>query len=259
MTAPKYCDKKRELLSSAVKWDVLRFGEFRLKSGRVSPYFFNAGLFNTGTALNLLAKSYAAAIKATNIQFDVLFGPAYKGIPLVVATAQALASDHGMNIPYCFNRKEAKDHGEGGLTVGAPLKGKALIIDDVITAGTAVREAASIIADAGAKLAGIVIAMDRQERGADDSSALSAVQEVEQEYDTKVISIITLSDIIDYLSQENTQEFIHYLDKMQTYQKEYGTKDIQHMHNTSAHDSQSSYVMSLFSHLSRYIRQSSNP
>ena len=164
---------QREFLEFCIECEVLSFGQFTLKSGRSSPYFFNAGLFNTGRRLARLGKYYAAAIVAAGHSFDVLFGPAYKGIPLAAAAAIALEADHGKDVPYCFNRKEAKDHGEGGTIVGAPLAGRALVIDDVITAGTAAREAAAIISAQGAHLAGIVVALDRQERGADtDVSAI---------------------------------------------------------------------------------------
>jgi orotate phosphoribosyltransferase len=175
---------------------VLRFGEFKLKSGRVSPYFFNAGLFNSGRALAELGRAYASAIDSSGLQFDVLFGPAYKGIPLVTATAIALADHHQRNTPWAFNRKEAKDHGEGGSIVGAPLRGRVLIIDDVITAGTAIREAVDIIRAAGGEPSGVVLALDRQEKGQGD---LSAVQEVEQTLRLPVFSILKLADLIAYL------------------------------------------------------------
>jgi len=174
---------------------VLRFGSFKLKSGRQSPYFFNAGLFNTGKTIGELGRFYAQAIMASGIEFDMLFGPAYKGIPLVTATAAALADRHGRDVPWAFNRKEAKDHGEGGSIVGAPLQGRVLIVDDVITAGTAIRESLQIITHAGASTAGIVLALDRQERG---TGALSAVQEIEQQ-GLKVTSIIKLADLITHL------------------------------------------------------------
>src|SRR5688572_608396 len=177
---------------------VLRFGEFKLKSGRLSPYFFNAGLFNSGRALAELGRHYAAAIEADKLDCDVLFGPAYKGIPLVSTTAVALADGHKRNLPWAFNRKEAKDHGEGGSIVGAPLRGRILIIDDVITAGTAIRESVNIIRAAGAEPAGVVLALDRQERG---QGELSAVQEVEQVLKIPVTSILNLADLIIYLEQ----------------------------------------------------------
>jgi orotate phosphoribosyltransferase len=177
---------------------VLRFGEFKLKSGRLSPYFFNAGLFNTGRALAELGRHYADAIAHSGWQFDVLFGPAYKGIPLVAAASVALADRHGRDVPWSFNRKEAKDHGEGGNIVGAPLRGRVLIVDDVITAGTAIREAIEIITAAGGQPVGVVLALDRQERG---SGQLSAVQEVEQTLGLPVTSILRLADLIEYLEQ----------------------------------------------------------
>ncbi|MFL6549778.1 MAG: orotate phosphoribosyltransferase [Povalibacter sp.] len=195
---------------------VLRFGEFKLKSGRVSPYFFNAGLFNSGRALAELGKFYASAIESANLQFDVLFGPAYKGIPLVSTTAVALADHHQRSVPWCFNRKEAKDHGEGGNIVGAPLKGRTLIIDDVMTAGTAIRESVDIIRAAGATPVGILIALDRQERG---QSERSAVQEVEQVLGLPVTSILKLSDLIAHLQGTgDTQQ----LEALQRYRNEYG-------------------------------------
>jgi orotate phosphoribosyltransferase len=177
---------------------VLRFGEFKLKSGRLSPYFFNAGLFNTGRALGALGRHYADAIQRAQLQFDVLFGPAYKGIPLVASASVALAEQYGRDVPWAFNRKEAKDHGEGGNIVGSPLRGRVLIIDDVITAGTAIREAIDIIKAAGGQPAGVVLALDRQERG---TGQLSAVQEVEQTLGLPVTSILRLADLIEYLER----------------------------------------------------------
>jgi orotate phosphoribosyltransferase len=177
---------------------VLRFGEFKLKSGRLSPYFFNAGLFNSGRALAELGRAYADAIVRGAPEFDVLFGPAYKGIPLVATAAVALADRHGRSVPWSFNRKEAKDHGEGGNIVGAPLKGRVLIVDDVITAGTAIREAIDIIHAAGARPVGVVLALDRQERG---QGNLSAVQEVEQTLGLPVTSILKLADLIAWLER----------------------------------------------------------
>jgi orotate phosphoribosyltransferase len=197
---------------------VLKFGEFTLKSGRVSPYFFNAGLFNTGRALSELGRYYADAIDASNIPVDVLFGPAYKGIPLVAATAIALADKHGRSLPWAFNRKEAKDHGEGGTIVGANLGGRVFIVDDVMTAGTAMREAVEIIRRAGALPAGLVIALDRQERG---TGELSAVQEVEQRFGIPVFSILKLDDLIAWL---DTQADAPQLAAMQQYRERYGTK-----------------------------------
>ncbi|MCW9025269.1 MAG: orotate phosphoribosyltransferase [Gammaproteobacteria bacterium] len=208
---------QKEFIEFALSRDVLRFGEFTLKSGRVSPYFFNAGLFNTGAALAKLGRYYAAAIADSDLDFDILFGPAYKGIPLASVTTVALAEHHQQDVPYCFNRKEAKAHGEGGSIVGAPLHGKVLIIDDVITAGTAIREAMEIIEAANAKPAGVIIALDRQERG---QGNLSAIQEVEQQYDIPVLSIIKLEHLISYL--EGQPEMQQYLDLVRAYRKQYG-------------------------------------
>lgn len=210
-------DYRQEFIEFALQADVLRFGEFTLKSGRISPYFFNAGLFNTGQMLAKLGQYYAAAIVESGIEFDVLFGPAYKGIPLGTATAVALAEHHGRNVPFCFNRKEAKAHGEGGSIVGAPLKGRILIIDDVITAGTAIRESKDIIDDAGAKTAGVIIALDRQERG---KGELSAIQEVEQNFNVPVVSIIKLENLIAYLEKQSGKE--EQLAAVQAYRSEYG-------------------------------------
>ena len=190
-------DYKKQFIENALSSGALKFGEFTLKSGRVSPHFFNAGEFYTGKALAELGRCYAAAIVDSGIQFDVLFGPAYKGITLASATAVALSDQHGIDVPYCFNRKEAKSHGEGGTLVGAPLKGKVLIIDDVITAGTAIREVMAIVEDAGAQAAGVVIGLDRKERG---KGAESAIQEVEREFAMSVASIIDIDDILAYLS-----------------------------------------------------------
>jgi orotate phosphoribosyltransferase len=195
---------------------VLRFGEFKLKSGRVSPYFFNAGLFNSGRALAELGKFYAATIQRAQLQFDVLFGPAYKGIPLVSTTAVALADQHQRNLPWCFNRKEAKDHGEGGNIVGAPLTGRALIVDDVITAGTAIRESVDIIRGAGAVPMGVIIALDRQERGQTEKSA---VQEVEQGLGLPVTSILKLTDLIAHLKAAGDRQQV---DALERYRSEYG-------------------------------------
>jgi orotate phosphoribosyltransferase len=195
---------------------VLRFGEFKLKSGRLSPYFFNAGLFNTGRALAELGRAYAEAITKADLQFDVLFGPAYKGIPLVAAASIALADHHGRDAPWAFNRKEAKDHGEGGALVGAPLRGRVLIVDDVITAGTAIREAIDIIRAAGAEPVGVVLALDRQERG---RGALSAVQEVEQTLGLPVTSILELGDLIDHLEAAGDETRA---EAIKRYRNEYG-------------------------------------
>ncbi len=210
-------DYQREFLDFAIEAGVLRFGEFTLKSGRVSPYFFNAGLFNTGAHLARLGRFYAAAIQAADIDFDVLFGPAYKGIPLATAAAIALYDRHGRDLPWCFNRKEAKDHGEGGNLVGAPLAGGVLIVDDVITAGTAIRESLEIIEAAGARAAGVVIALDRQERGRGERSA---IQEVEDELGIGVVSIVTLADLQDYL--QDRPELGPALAAISEYRERYG-------------------------------------
>ncbi len=212
---------QKEFLEFVIANQILRFGEFTLKSGRKSPYFFNAGLFNTGNKLGFLARCYAAAIADADVDFDVLFGPAYKGIPLAATTAMALASEQNLDKPYCFNRKEAKDHGEGGNIVGAELSGKVLIIDDVITAGTAIREAAEILAANNAELAGIAVAMDRQEKG---SGELSAIQEIEQHYKIKVVSIITLQDIITYLQSGSDANLQEHLAAVNAYRQEYGVQ-----------------------------------
>jgi len=190
-------DYQRQFIALARELGVLRFGEFTLKSGRVSPYFFNAGLFNTGRAVSQLGRSYAATIARSNLSFEMLFGPAYKGIPLVAVTAAALAEHHGRDLPFAFNRKEAKDHGEGGMIIGSALKGRVLIVDDVITAGTAIRESVGILRAAGATLAGVVLALDRQERG---QGMQSAVQEVQQQFGVPCISIVTLADLIESLA-----------------------------------------------------------
>ncbi len=210
---------QKHFLNFVIENEILRFGEYKLKSGRTSPYFFNAGLFNTGEKLSFLANCYAEAIAHSEIGFDVLFGPAYKGIPLVSATAMALANNHNIDKPFCFNRKEAKDHGEGGEIVGAELTGKTLIIDDVITAGTAVREAAEILESNGAQLCGIALAMDRQERGAGE---LSAIQEIEKSYQIKVVSIITLQNIIGYLQAANSADLKQHSDSVMASREESG-------------------------------------
>ena len=208
---------QREFIELALDADVLRFGEFTLKSGRVSPYFFNAGLFNNGRALSRLGQYYADAIVNSGIQFDVLFGPAYKGIPLASACAIALADKHNRTVPYCFNRKEAKAHGEGGNLIGAPLTGRVLIIDDVITAGTAIRESMDIIAAAGAQAAGVVIALNRQERGQGEKSA---IQEVEEVYHIPVVSIVSLEHVIAYISQQ--EKYATHLPVIQAYRDKFG-------------------------------------
>lgn len=208
---------QREFIELALEADVLRFGEFTLKSARTSPYFFNAGLFNTGRALAKLGQYYADTIVDSGIKFDTLFGPAYKGIPLAASCAIALSEKHEQNVPYCFNRKEAKVHGEGGDLVGAPLQGRILIIDDVITAGTAITESMDIIKAHGAEAAGVVIALNRQERGKGD---LSAIQEVEQNYGIPVVSIVSLEHLIAYIS--NQDKYSAYLDPIQQYRQQYG-------------------------------------
>lgn len=207
---------QKEFIEFTLQHNALKFGEFKLKSGRISPYFFNSGVFQTGDALAKLGRFYAAAIVNTNVNYDMLFGPAYKGIPLVCTTAIALANEHKKNYPYAFNRKESKDHGEGGNIVGAPLKGKVLIIDDVITAGTAVRESMQLIQAAKANLSGVVISLDRQERGQQN---LSAIQEIEQTYQTSVISIIQLQHILEYIKDK--AQYQDFLPKIQAYKKEY--------------------------------------
>lgn len=212
-------DFQSRFLHFVIDHEILRFGEFTLKSGRKSPYFFNAGLFNTGGKLAFLSRCYADAILDSGVDYDVLFGPAYKGIPLAATTVVALSSAHGIDKPFCFNRKEAKDHGEGGSIVGAPLAGRALVIDDVITAGTAIREAAQIIADNGATMAGIAVAVDRQERGIGE---LSAIQEVERDYGVPVISIIQLDHIIGYLEACRNGELQKHLPVVSRYREEYG-------------------------------------
>jgi orotate phosphoribosyltransferase len=208
---------KTEFLEFAIDAGVLRFGEFTLKSGRISPYFFNAGLFNTGKHLARLGRFYARAIVEAGSGFDILFGPAYKGIPLAAATGIALADHHDLDVPYCFNRKEAKDHGEGGQLVGAPLQGRVLIIDDVITAGTAIRESLSIIAATGATPAGVVIALDRQERGQGERSA---IQEVEQDLGLQVTSIVTLAELQAFLADR--PQYRDALDRIAAYRSSYG-------------------------------------
>ena len=208
---------QREFIRFAIERGVLRFGEFTLKSGRTSPYFFNAGLFNSGLALARLGRFYAEAVQASGIDFDVLFGPAYKGIPLASATAIALAEQHGRDLPWCFNRKEAKDHGEGGSLVGAPLVGRALIVDDVITAGTAIREVMQIIQAQGAQAAGVLIALNREERG---QGELSAIQEVERDFAIPVVSIVSLSQVLEYLAED--VELKQHLPAVEAYRAQYG-------------------------------------
>jgi len=211
-------DYQREFITFALAHDVLKFGEFTLKSGRQSPYFFNTGLFNSGRALAQLGDFYAQAIVANEIAFDILFGPAYKGIPLGSAIAIAFATSHDRDVPYCFNRKEAKDHGEGGNTLGAPLAGRALIVDDVISAGTSVGESMGIITAAGAEAAGVVIALDRQERGQENRSA---VDEVRQRHGIPVFSLVTLVNIIEYLEESGGRSGD--LEAIAQYRRNYGT------------------------------------
>lgn len=208
---------QREFIRFAIERGVLRFGEFTLKSGRTSPYFFNAGLFNSGKALAQLGRFYAAALVDSGIDFDVLFGPAYKGIPLAAATAVALAEGHDRDVPWCFNRKEAKDHGEGGTLVGAPLAGRVLIVDDVITAGTAIREVMQIIRAQQADPAGVLIALNRQERG---QGELSAIQEVERDFGMPVISIVSLDQVLEYLRED--VQLKQYLPAVEAYRAAYG-------------------------------------
>ncbi len=208
---------QRDFIRFAIERGVLRFGEFKLKSGRTSPYFFNAGLFNSGLALAQLGRFYASAIVDSGVEFDVLFGPAYKGIPLAATTAVALAEQHQRDLPWCFNRKEAKDHGEGGTLVGAPLTGRVLIVDDVITAGTAIREVMQIIQAQGAQAAGVLIALNRQERG---QGELSAIQEVERDFAMPVISIVSLEQVLEYLAGD--AELKQHLPAVEAYRAQYG-------------------------------------
>lgn len=210
-------DYQREFIEFALARDVLRFGQFTLKSGRTSPYFFNAGLFNTGNDLAKLGQYYAQALVDAEIKFDVLFGPAYKGIPIATTTAVALADKHNIDTPYCFNRKEAKDHGEGGSLVGSPLDGRIMLVDDVITAGTAIRESMQLIDAQGASLAGVLIALDRQEKG---NGELSAIQEVERDFNTQVVSIVSLADLVEYL--QDKPEMAEHLANIKQYRQDYG-------------------------------------
>ena len=210
-------DYQREFIEFALSKQVLRFGEFTLKSGRTSPYFFNAGLFNTGGDLARLGRFYAAALQDSEIDYNLLFGPAYKGIPIATTTAVALADGYNVDMPYCFNRKEAKTHGEGGSLVGSALEGKVMLVDDVITAGTAIRESMQIIQAHGAELSGVLIALDRQEKG---QAELSAIQEVERDFNTKVISIVTLADLISYL--EEKPDMADSLASIKKYREDYG-------------------------------------
>lgn len=208
---------QREFIEFALEKQVLKFGEFTLKSGRISPYFFNAGLFNTGRDLAKLGQFYASALTDSGIEFDVLFGPAYKGIPIATTTAVALSTQHDLDVPYCFNRKEAKTHGEGGSLVGSELAGRVMLVDDVITAGTAIRESMHLIAAHNAELAGVLVAIDRQEKGAGE---LSAIQEVERDFGCKIISIVSLSDVITYLEEVGAEANL--LESIKTYRATYG-------------------------------------
>lgn len=206
-----------DFIEFALSRQVLKFGSFTLKSGRTSPYFFNAGLFNTGGDLARLGRFYAAALEDAGVEFDLLFGPAYKGIPIATTTAVALFDQYGKDVPYCFNRKEAKTHGEGGNLVGSPLQGKVMLVDDVITAGTAIRESMQLIQAQGASLSGVLIALDRQEKG---QGELSAIQEVERDFGTQVVSIICLNDLINYL--QGKPELAQFLDAVSAYRAQYG-------------------------------------
>ncbi|MEH6533524.1 MAG: orotate phosphoribosyltransferase [Photobacterium frigidiphilum] len=208
---------QRLFIEFALEKGVLKFGEFTLKSGRVSPYFFNAGLFNTGRDLARLGRFYAEALVDAGIDYDVLFGPAYKGIPIATTTAVALADHHDIDTPYCFNRKEAKTHGEGGSLVGSDLEGRIMLVDDVITAGTAIRESMEIIKANGADLAGVLVAIDRQEKG---KGELSAIQEVERDFGCAVISIVSLGDVVTYLSEQDGMDA--HLAAVKSYRAEYG-------------------------------------
>ena len=214
-------DFQRDFIEFALSKQVLRFGEFTLKSGRTSPYFFNAGLFNTGGDLAKLGRFYASALTDSSIEFDLLFGPAYKGIPIATTTSVALYDHHDIDMPYCFNRKEAKKHGEGGSLVGSKLQGKVMLVDDVITAGTAIRESMEIIKSHGAQLSGVLIALDRQEKG---QGELSAIQEVERDFGTEVISIVTLDDVITYLEEKvvDQPELNDSLLRIKNYRENYG-------------------------------------
>ncbi len=211
---------QHDFIELCTRLGVLKFGSFKLKSGRESPYFFNAGLFSTGKAIAALGRAYGDAAVASDLTFDMLFGPAYKGIPLVTAAAASLADRHGLDLPFAFNRKESKDHGEGGLIVGSPLKGRVLIVDDVITAGTAIRESIEIIRAAGAHPAGVLLALDREERGS--VSPLSAVQEVREQFGIPVLAVINLSDLMRHMRNAGrTAE----LASMQSYRDRYGSAD----------------------------------
>lgn len=208
---------KRDFIEFALSRNVLKFGEFTLKSGRKSPYFFNAGLFNTGADLARLGEFYAAAIQASAVDFDVVFGPAYKGIPIGTSCSVALFNRYGIDKPVCFNRKEVKDHGEGGNLIGSPLQGKILLVDDVITAGTAIRESMELISANKAELAAVLIALNRKERG---KGELSAIQEVERDYQCQVLSIIDLDDLMQFIEQD--PRYSSHLQEMRVYRAEFG-------------------------------------
>jgi len=208
---------QKQFINLAREHSALRFGEFTLKSGRLSPYFFNAGAFASGAALARLGRCYASAILDSGVEFDMLLGPAYKGIPLATATAVALAEHHGRDLPFAYNRKEAKSHGEGGVMVGAPVAGRVLVIDDVITAGTAVKEVIELIQEQGAELAGVAIGLDRQEQGADGRSA---IEELERRHNVSVVSIIRLEHLIDFLAAERGNDDL--LEAMRGYRAQYG-------------------------------------
>ena len=208
---------KRDFIEFALSRNVLKFGEFTLKSGRKSPYFFNAGLFNTGADLARLGEFYAAAIQASAVDFDVVFGPAYKGIPIGTSVSVALFNRYAIDKPVCFNRKEVKDHGEGGNLIGSPLQGKVLLVDDVITAGTAIRESMELISANKAELAAVLIALNRKERG---KGELSAIQEVERDYQCQVLSIIDLDDLMQFIEQD--PRYSSHLPEMRAYRAEFG-------------------------------------
>lgn len=210
-------DQKKEFIEFAIHCKVLRFGEFVLKSGRKSPYFFNSGLFDSGAKLARLAQHYARAIEASGVRYDMLYGPAYKGIPLVAAVSVALSEHFSRDVPYCFNRKETKHHGEGGSIIGAGLKGEVLIVDDVVSAGTSVRESVGIISDAGARAVGLVVSLDRQERGPD---ARSAIQAMEEDLGLRVLSLVSLDDLVAFLHKNRAQSAD--LERVRAYRQQYG-------------------------------------